>query len=318
MLSVYQLSVPTPYPVGPVNVFLIKNEPITLIDVGPDTPKARNILQDVLESLGVNLSEIKRIFLTHSHPDHCGLAAWLSDAGGAEIFTHPYELHRMTSDSDHVKERMPFIIQAGLPDKELCEVIESKDKLPRPNLDNKDVKTLHGGETFDYDGGSLQVLHLPGHAPGHLCLFDPNQGYFFSGDFLLPHITPNPILEPDPGDPSRRLPVLQQYFAGLEVIKKMDIRLVWPGHGGVFNDFKNVIKAGYDHHEKQFENIKKALGKEQKNCYQVTKVIYPSLKGWNIFMGISEIQAHLDYLSGAGKLGKEINGGVMYYWNSGR
>lgn len=126
------------------------------------------------------------------------------------------------------------------------------------------------------------------------------------------------MLEPDPENPSRRLPVLKQYFSGIQVIKKLDIKLVWPGHGGVFNNVQNVIKAGYTHRQEQCEKIKKVLGKEQKNCYQVTKTVYSSLKGWDIFMGVSEIQAHLDYLFDNGELGGEINGGVMYYWNTGR
>lgn len=179
MLSVHQLAVPTPYPVGPVNVFLIRNEPITLIDVGPGTPKAKNILQNALKSLGVDLFEVKRVFLTHSHPDHCGLAAWLSDLSGAKIFTHPYELRRMMPGSDHVKERMPFVIQSGLPGEEISQIMEAQDKLPRPNLEGKEVELFYGGEVFECDGGSLQVMHLPGHAPGHLCLFAPAQGYFF-------------------------------------------------------------------------------------------------------------------------------------------
>jgi len=318
MLSVYQLAIPTPYPVGPVNIYLIKNEPLTLVDVGPDTAKAKEALREGLKSLGVDLSEIQRIFLTHSHPDHCGLAAWVNDASGAKIYAHPHELRRMTANSDHIKERMPFVIQSGLPDDKIAEVMGEKDKLPRPNLDGKDVEVLYGGEAFECEGGSFQILHLPGHAPGHLCLYVPSQGYLFSGDFLLPHITPNPILEPDPENPSRRLPVLRQYFSGLQVLEKMNIKLVWPGHGGVFNDFRSVIKVGYEHHQRQFKNIKKVLGNERKSCYQVTRAIYPSLKGWNIFMGISEVQAHLDYLIYKEELRGEVDGEVMYYWNAGR
>lgn len=318
MLSVYQLSVPTPYPVGPVNVFLIKNEPLTLVDAGPDTPESKKALREGLKSIGVEIADIKRIFLTHSHPDHCGLAGWISRISGARIYAHPYELRRMTANSDHVKERMPFVIQSGLPAEEIAKVMGQKDRLPRPNLDRNDVEVLHGGETFEYEGESVQVLHLPGHAPGHLCLFAPREGFFFAGDFLLPHITPNPIMEPDPENPSRRLPTLQQYLSGLQVLEQMDIKLVWPGHGGVFNDFRSAIKAGRKHHQKQFENIKNVLSTGRKNCYQISKEIYPSLKGWNVFMGISEIQAHLDFLYDRGELGGEFQNGVMYYWNVGR
>lgn len=313
MLLVYQLAIPTPYPVGPVNIFLIKNDPITLIDAGPDTVEGKKHLSEGLKSRGVELSQVRRVFITHSHPDHCGLAGWVSEISGAEIYVHPYELRRMTANSDHVEERMPFIIQSGLPGDKLAEITAQKDKLPRPNLDGKKINLLHGGESLEQGQETLQVLHLPGHAPGHLCLYASREGYLFSGDFMLPHITPNPMLEPDPENFIRRLPVLQQYLSGLQKVEKMQINLVWPGHGGVFNDPAGVIVAGRHHHQMQFDKIKEILGRESKNCYQITMTIYPTLKGWNIFMGISEIQAHLDYLVQQGDLQEEIRSGVIYY-----
>lgn len=315
MLPVYQLSIPTPYPVGPVNVYLIKSDPITLIDIGPDTPEGKKKLREGLKSLGVDLAQIKRVLLTHSHPDHCGLAAWISHESGAAIYAHPHEIRRITGASDHVKERMPLIMQSGLPGDKMAEIEGDTDKLSRPNLDSQKVEPLHGGESLDFASDKLQVIHIPGHAPGHLCFLDSQYGYFFSGDFLLPHITPNPIMEPDPDNPSHRLPVLEQYIAGLQAAEKMDIKLVWPGHGGVFNDYNRVIKEGYAHHQMQFEKIKKALHTQRKSSYQITDIIYPALKGWNIFMGLSEIQAHLDYLFSQGELQGELQDGVMYYWN---
>lgn len=313
MLSVFQLSLPTPYPVGPVNVYLIHNKPLTLIDAGPNTAEARESLYESLDTLGVRITDIKRVVLTHSHPDHCGLAGWLSQVAAVQILTHSYEIRRMLKKSDQYRERMPFVLEAGLPAAKAEEVMAQRDKLSHPNLEEADVKLLKGGERLDFEGGSLQVFHLPGHAPGHLCLYAPGEGFFFSGDFLLPHITPNPIMEPDPENPSRRLPTLRQYLSGLQVIEDMDIKVVWPGHGGGFNDFKRVILRGRENHQQKFAQIKKVLGNGRKTCYEVTRSIYPGLKGWNIFMGISEIQAHLDYMLETGQVEGELGGGIMYY-----
>jgi glyoxylase-like metal-dependent hydrolase (beta-lactamase superfamily II) len=91
LLAVYQLPVPTPYAVGPVNVYLIKNDPVTLIDVGPGTAKAGEVLKDMLSSLGVGIKEVKRIIITHAHPDHCGLAADIAGDSNATVFIHRLE-----------------------------------------------------------------------------------------------------------------------------------------------------------------------------------------------------------------------------------
>lgn len=317
MLSVYQLAVPTPYPSGPVNILIIKNDPVTLIDSGPGTPAAKRILRNALRSLTIAPAEVKRILISHSHSDHCGLADWFCDAGRAKVYAHPHALRHLTEKIDYVQERIPHMIQCGLPPGALSEILAAKDPLPNPVLKSWDTRPLSGGERILFDGGSLEVLHLPGHSPGHLCFFAPGQGYFFSGDLLLPYITPNPLLEPDPADPTRRMPVLQHYFASIEAVSKMNIKLVWPGHGGAFNDFKSIIERGYAHHQKQFELIQGILSAGRKNCYEVTRLIYPSLKGWNIFMGVSEVQAHLDYLVDTGRLQNEIDTGVAYYWNTG-
>ncbi len=73
-MKIIPLSIPTPFYIGDVNVYLIKEEPLTLIDVGPKTAEAETVLREKLKRHGVSFSDIKRILLTHAHEDHCGLA----------------------------------------------------------------------------------------------------------------------------------------------------------------------------------------------------------------------------------------------------
>jgi len=158
-------------------------------------------------------------------------------------------------------------------------------------------------------------MHFPGHSPGHLCLYDPEQKFFFSGDFLLPHITPNPLMEPDHDKPGRRLPALKQYLSGLDALEKLDIAMVFPGHGGTFNDFRSVINVGRRHHQSQFARIKDKLKSGGLNAFQLSRAIYPGLKGWEIFLGLSEILAHLDLLVEKGEINCSQIQEVIYYSN---
>lgn len=313
MLSVFQIIVPTPYAVGPVNVYLIKSDPLTLIDVGPNNAKAAKVLEGMLISLGSNVKDIKRIVITHAHPDHSGLASDIAHKSGATVLMHPWELKRMDKTTDLIKERLPYVIEAGVPQTVMAEMYGERDKLPRPNVDNCRVEELKNDDRIKFAGGELQVFHLPGHSPGHTCLYDPEQKTFFSGDFLLPHITPNPVIEPDPEKPGQRLPTLKQYLNGLDKVDRFNIGMVCPGHGGVFNDYRGAVNVARRHHESQFNTILNKLNGRDLNAYALSKEVYPNLHGWDIFLGLSEIQAHLDFLVEQGRISFSKEKGVSYY-----
>lgn len=313
MLSVYQLIIPTPYKVGPVNTYLIKNRPVTLVDAGADTPEAHKKLTGMLPLLGVEVDEIERIVLTHSHHDHSGLAAGIASRSGAEVLAHHLEMARLTGEDDYIQARIPFVMETGIPAEWLRDMLGERDKLPKTDLRGVRVREVQGGETLDFDGGELHLLHLPGHSPGHLCLYNPGQKLFFSGDFMLPHITPNPLMEPDPRRPGRRLPALKQYLRGLEQVEQMDIAVVFPGHGGCFTDHLGVINTVRYHHRKQVCKILDRMQGRELNTFQLSREIYPTLKGWDIFLGLSEIQAHLDLLADQQVVYPDRRDGVVYY-----
>ncbi|WP_238492454.1 MBL fold metallo-hydrolase [Desulfotruncus alcoholivorax] len=309
----FQIIVPTPYAVGPVNVYLIKSDPLTLIDAGPNNAKAAKVLEGMLTSLGINVKDIKRVVITHAHPDHSGLASDIARKSGATVLIHPWELKKMDKAADLMMERLPYAIEAGVPQTVIAEMYGERDKLPRPNVDNCKVEELTDDDKIEFAGGQLQVLHLPGHSPGHTCLYDPEQKTFFSGDFLLPHITPNPVIEPDPENPGKRLPTLKQYLNGLKKVDDLKISMVCPGHGGVFNDYRGAVNVARCHHDSQFKIILNKLNGKELSSYELSKEVYPNLHGWDIFLGLSEIQAHLDLLVEWGSVSFSKKNGVNYY-----
>jgi len=313
VLTVYQIIVPTPYAVGPVNVYLIKDKPVTLVDVGPDTSKAEKALRGMLAALEVNIRDIERIIITHSHPDHCGLAAKVAGETGATVLVHTLEERKLKGEHDYFKERMQVLVETGIPAGVVQEITDERDNVPPPTLEGVKSLEMSGSETLEFAGGELRVIHLPGHSPGHICLYDPAQKNFFSGDFLLPHITPNPLMEPDPERPGRRLPALKQYLEGLDAVEKLPVNMILPGHGGVFNDCQGVIDVGRRHHRFQFDRIKEKIRAKELNAYQLSKEIYPNLKGWEIFLGLSEVLAHLDLLVERQEINCTNRQGVNYY-----
>ncbi|HHW44879.1 MAG TPA: MBL fold metallo-hydrolase [Desulfotomaculum sp.] len=314
MIPVHKIVVPTPYRVGPVNAYLLASRPYTLVDPGPDTPQAREVLQGELERLGVPLDRIERVLLTHFHSDHSGLARWVYTMTGAKIHIHPYDLRKLNPAYDFVGVRLPFVREAGMPSGFVDSVLKDRDKLPWPWVPEGSAISVDDGYELSFERGILKAFHFPGHATGHLCFYDPEGENFLSGDFLLPHITPNPFLEPDPLCPERRTPSLRHYLEGLDRLEKMNIKRVWPGHGEVIDDIRRVVIMAREHHRLRFDALLDLVRKNgRRTAFEISRLMYPDLEGFDIFMGLSEVLAHLDVLVDRGRVKMEKEDGVAYY-----
>src|SRR5262245_54128 len=109
-MRIEKLVIPTPFPVGPINIYLVIEDPITLVDTGPKTDEAIAALREQLRNLGFKTESIKRIILTHTHEDHCGLAGMLQSESDARVYVHEWEFqnistHRNTRVNPDLLER---------------------------------------------------------------------------------------------------------------------------------------------------------------------------------------------------------------------
>ncbi|WP_066635052.1 MBL fold metallo-hydrolase [Desulfolucanica intricata] len=314
---IHKILVPTTYPVGPVNAYLLPGEPCTLVDPGPFTHEGKEALKRGLAEVGVRLKEIKKIVITHFHPDHCGLADWVRKESGALVYLHKYEAPKLTGEVDFYLERLPFLVEAGLSEEMILEIKRDGERQPpRPLLSRTDITALSGGEEIFLGGTIWRILYLPGHSTGHICLFEDGEGNFISGDFLLERITPNTILEVCPEDPGRRAKSLKCYFDGLNIVEKLPVKTVWPGHGREFSNYRQVIAEARQHHKVRCRKILEII-KDRGNYLTALQIMYelfPGLRGFEIFMGLSEILGHLDYMFDKNDIKKIKKEKVLYYY----
>ena len=316
-MKIIQLSIPTPFYVGDVNVYLIKEDPLTLIDVGPKTPEAAAALRRELGKHGVKFSDVRRIVLTHAHEDHCGLAKQVRDeAKNAEIFIHDWETGHLFGRLAHDEHRN-LMLRSGVPTSVFEEMRSLYDdiSLLTDSLADGDFQSLRDEMELEFDGGSLRVLHTPGHTPGSCSFVREADRTLICGDCVLKRITPNPIVSPDPLAPDKRFKSLAEYLVSLAKLRSYSPTLAYGGHGEAVTDFDEIFHRyvrAIDERQKKVIDLVKGSGT---TAFEVAKNLFPNSFDHDVhrFLAISESIAHLDYAESEGKIGVEMSGGIEFY-----
>lgn len=308
-MRIVSLTLPTPFPVGPVNAYLLPGPPVTLVDCGPKTDEALAALEAGLRTAGTRLEAIERLVLTHGHLDHFGLAATVAAASGARIFAHAAEVPKLTGDRSFVGPARALIADAGFPPDVADRWLEVMRGYRR-QLDRIAPTDLLGdGDRLALADGTLEVLHTPGHAQGHLCLWDGH--VLIAGDLLLEEISPNPLVEFDAA--GRRLRTLPAYLRSLRRVAALNPSVAYPGHGDPLPAPAARALEIIRHHEARKEALAALLAGRRWTVRELIAAWFPTLDPRNLYLAISEVAGHLDLLDEEGRLAVERQGDVSYY-----
>ena len=316
-MKILPLAIPTPFYVGNVNVYVIREDPVTLIDVGPKTPEAAEALRRGLGQHGLRFSDVERIVLTHAHEDHCGLARQVRDeAKNAEIYLHPWEGGHLTGRLSRESNRR-LLLRSGVPEKVFNEMRALYDEISllTDSLADGDLTSLNDGEELEFANGTIRILHTPGHTPGSCSFFREANRTLICGDCVLKRITPNPILSPDPIDPDRRFRSLAEYLVSLARLRELRPTLVYGGHGGPVTDFDEIFNRYVRAIDERQKKVASLLGLNGSTAFEVAQLLFPNAANDDVhrFLAISEAVAHLDHAEGEGRAVVELKDGVEVY-----
>jgi glyoxylase-like metal-dependent hydrolase (beta-lactamase superfamily II) len=311
-MRIHRISVPTPFYVGPVNVYLIEEDPLTLIDAGPRDDASLEALRAGLSSLGFKLSDIKRIIISHAHADHYGLARVIVEESGAVAYIHEWDAPAVSADTDYRAYR-DLLMSAGVPRDMIDRMEAGYEKFKGYAYPLDRVEILKDEDEILFEHESLSVVHTPGHTPGSICLVRTSNRLVFASDTVLKTITPNPVLSPDPINAKRRFQSLGEYLVSLARIRALAPTVLKGGHGDDVTDYDEHFHRMYRFTNARQSKLLGLLPKSGATAWDTSTLLFPDAGGYHRFLALSETVAHLDYAVSENKLAVERKGDQEIY-----
>jgi glyoxylase-like metal-dependent hydrolase (beta-lactamase superfamily II) len=303
--GVFELRLPIPFEDGQVNVFLfIDGREADLLDCGMNAEESLDAIHDALEHLGAR--RLRRLLITHIHPDHYGAAGALAGPGLADLYLHRLEVplvHPRYVELEHLVEEVhTYLLVNGVPADEADVLSNSQRALSQVVKTAEPSVQLDGAELVEMGRHRVRVEWTPGHSPGHLCLFEPAEGLLFAGDHILPELSPNiglhPQSTPDP---------LHDYLSGLRRMAALEPKRVLPAHGRPFADIAGRVNALTSHHRRRLDQIMEIVGAEEKTGWRVALDLWgPRDNFYEKRLALQEGLAHLQALAVEGRLSKSV------------
>jgi glyoxylase-like metal-dependent hydrolase (beta-lactamase superfamily II) len=271
--GLWRLRLPLPWEGVPhCNAWAIAaGDGVVLFDTGMHEPGSLGQLERAIDQVGLRLEQVRLIACTHAHADHWGQAAPIRDRAGCELWLHPNHEHAVAPATDPalaLARMLEIGRQSGVPEEALRRYVErAKEASSGIARVIEPDRPLLDGVAIDTDLGQWTVYETPGHAPSHVCFYQPERRLLISGDHLLGRIslyfdygwTPDPVGE---------------FLTSLAVVERLDARLAVSGHGRPFLDVPGHIEGNRRLVRERLEAALAAVGGGPRTAVEIAPLVH--------------------------------------------
>jgi glyoxylase-like metal-dependent hydrolase (beta-lactamase superfamily II) len=315
--GIHRLAIPTPFAVGRVNVYLIEDEPLTLVDAGPNSGTSLDELQRGIAGLGHSLEDIGLVILSHQHIDHLGLVSLVASRSGADVaaldvsvpFVENYSAEAQ-ADDDFAYDMM---LRHGIP-QDVATALRSVSRAFQAWGARAEVtRVLRDQGEIPLRDRTLYVHHRPGHSPTDTVFHDRERGILIAADHLLRHISSNPLITRPRDGSGERPQSLVTYLESLRATREMELDLVLPGHGEPITDHRALIDERFSMHERRAAKLQRLIAERPRSAHELAQALWGNIAVTQAYLTLSEVLGHVDVLLNAGKVREVQREGVSVF-----
>jgi glyoxylase-like metal-dependent hydrolase (beta-lactamase superfamily II) len=322
--GIHRLAIPTPFQVGDVNCYLIEDDPLTLLDSGPNSGTALDAMEVALAARGHSVEDLELIVVSHQHMDHLGLVSILARRSGAEVaaldLLAPWAARYddgMAADDAFAEQVMT---EHGIPEDVRLALVAVSQAYRHWGASLTVTRPLAADSDLVLRDRTLRVLHRPGHSPSDTLFHDASRGIVLGADHLIRHISSNPVisrpldapLDADP--PPARPHALVSYLQSMRATRAMDdVEIVLTGHGEPVTDHVALIDERFRMHERRTEKIHRIIAKGPTTAYEIAQALWGNVAVTQAYLTLSEVLGHADLLVAAGRVAEEREDGVVRF-----
>lgn len=294
--GVVRIEIPTPFPVGNINCYLIEGSPLTLIDTGPKTSKSLAAIQQELQARSYELSDIEQILLTHGHIDHVGLVAQFVrerehiHCSPTEVWIHQKDAEALINYERYTENYMASIVKlitaSGVPINEAL-IMSQEGRTSLFKSISESVPTamsFKDGASFRTGIGTVTAVWVPGHSPGSTCFVCDEHQVIFSGDHVLGDISSNPSIS---FDGSERIGMIT-YLESLDRISSIEGYIAFPGHREPIRDIGTRITMLRAEYDDKLKKAADALTSDPQTVYEISRAVYGDYELNSLVLALAE------------------------------
>jgi glyoxylase-like metal-dependent hydrolase (beta-lactamase superfamily II) len=317
LAGIHRLRIPTPFAVGRVNCYLLKDEPLTLIDTGPNSGKALDELQSQLGEHGHSIDDLDLVILTHQHIDHLGLVEIIVEHSGAEVAAIGVAAERLANFGEDAEREDQFAVELmlrnGIPEEVVAALRSVSRSFRGWGATARVTKPLEDGQSLPFRDRILQAFHRPGHSPSDTVFWDEERRILIAADHLIAHISSNPLITPPLDGSSERIQALVTYIDSMKKTREMPAEFVLSGHGEPIVDHVALIDDRLAKHERRKEKIYGLIAEQPRSGYAIAQALWGDVAVTQAFLTLSEVIGHADLLVNEGRVREVADGEVIRY-----